>query len=166
MVASTGCSSSLSARAEAAAEPTEPRMRVTILGAGSVGGWLAAGLARAGLPVGILARGASLAALRQQGLVFLQGEVREVFPVQASDDPAALAGADILLLGLKSHDLPAALPLIQRLCGAETLVVPAQNGIPWWFFQAFGGPAEGLVLQSVDPGGALAAAIPAERVLG
>ena len=141
-------------------------MRVTILGAGAVGGWLAAGLARAGLPVGILARGASLAALRAQGLVFLHGETREVFPVQATDDPAALAGADILLLGLKSHDLPAALPLIRRLRGAGTLVVPAQNGIPWWFFKGFGGPAEGLVLPSVDPGGALAAAIPAEQVLG
>ena len=141
-------------------------MRVTILGAGAVGGWLAAGLARAGLPFGILARGASLAALRGQGLVFLQDEAREVFPVQASDDPAALAGADILLIGLKSHDLPAALPLIQRLRGEGTLVVPAQNGIPWWFFQGFGGPAEGLVLRSVDPDGALAAAIPAERVLG
>ena len=141
-------------------------MRVTILGAGSVGGWLAAGLARAGLPVGILARGASLAALRAQGLVFLHGEAREAFPVRATDDPAALSGADILLLGLKSHDLPAALPLIQRLRGAETLVVPAQNGIPWWFFQGFGGPAEGLILPSVDPGGALAAAIPAEHVLG
>lgn len=141
-------------------------MRITILGAGAVGGWLAAGLARAGLPVGILARGASLAALRAQGLVFLQDGAREAFPVQASDDPEALAGPDILLLGLKSHDLPAALPLIQRLRGPGTLVVPAQNGIPWWFFQGFGGPAEGLVLPSVDPGGALAAAIPAEHVLG
>lgn len=141
-------------------------MRVTILGAGAVGGWLAAGLARAGLPVGILARGASLAALRGQGLVFLHGEAREVFPVQASDDPDALVGADILLLGLKSHDLPAALPQIQRLRGEGTLVVPAQNGIPWWFFQGFGGPAEGLVLRSVDPDGALAAAIPAGCVLG
>lgn len=141
-------------------------MRVTILGAGAVGGWLAAGLARAGLPIGILARGASLAALRAQGLCFLEGDRREAFPVQATDDPAALAGAEILLLGLKSHDLPAALPLIQRLRGPETLVVPVQNGIPWWFFEGFGGPAEGLTLATVDPGGALAAAIPRDRVLG
>ena len=147
-------------------------MRVTILGAGAVGGWLAAGLARAGLDhpglasLGILARGASLAALRAQGLVFLHGERREAFPVEATDDPAALAGADILLLGLKSHDLPAALPLIQRLRGPGTLVVAVQNGIPWWFLQGFGGPAEGLTLASVDPGGALAAAMPVDRVLG
>ncbi len=141
-------------------------MRVTVLGAGAVGGWLAAGLARAGLPVAILARGASLAALRAEGLVFLEGERREAFPVIASDDPAALPPADLLLIGLKSHDLPAALPLVQRLLGPETLVATAQNGLPWWFLQGFGGPAEGLVLQSVDPGGALAAAIPVERVLG
>jgi 2-dehydropantoate 2-reductase len=141
-------------------------MRVTVLGAGAVGGWLAAGLARAGVPVAVLARGATLAALRANGLTLLQGEAREAFPVTASDDPADLPPADILLLGLKSHDLPAALPLVERLLGPETLVATAQNGLPWWFLQGFGGSAEGLALESVDPGGALARAIPVERVLG
>ncbi|WP_149538423.1 2-dehydropantoate 2-reductase [Siccirubricoccus phaeus] len=141
-------------------------MRITLLGAGAVGGWLAAGLARAGADLAILARGASLAALQQNGLTFRHGTAEERFRLPASDDPAALAGADILLLGLKSQDLPAALPLIQRLLGRRTLVATAQNGLPWWFLQGFGGPAEGLTLQSIDPGGALAAALPAERVLG
>jgi 2-dehydropantoate 2-reductase len=141
-------------------------MRVTVFGAGAVGGWLAAGLARAGIPVAVLARGATLAALRGNGLTLLQGETREAFPVAASDDPEALPPADILLLGLKSHDLPAALPLVRRLMGPDTLVATAQNGLPWWFLQGFGGPAEGLVLDSVDPGGALARAIPVGRVLG
>jgi len=141
-------------------------MRVTVLGAGAVGGWLAAGLARAGVPVAVLARGATLAALREQGLTLLEGERRETFAVTASDDPAALPPADILLLGLKSHDLPAALPLVRRLLTPATLVATAQNGLPWWFLQGFGGPAEGLVLDSVDPGGTLAAAIPVGRVLG
>ncbi|MEN0076292.1 MAG: 2-dehydropantoate 2-reductase, partial [Paracraurococcus sp.] len=95
-----------------------------------------------------------------------QGETGECFPLPASDDPAALPPADLLLLALKGHDLPAALPLIRRLLGPETLVATAQNGLPWWFLQGFGGPAEGLVLDSVDPGGALGRAIPAERVLG
>ena len=124
-------------------------MRVTVLGAGAVGGWLAAGLARAGVPVAVLARGATLAALRKTGLTLVQGETREGFPVTASDDPADLPTADILLLGLKSHDLPAALPLVQRLLGPDTLVATAQNGLPWCFLQGFGGPAEGLVLDSV-----------------
>ncbi len=141
-------------------------MRVTVLGAGAVGGWLASGLARAGWPVSILARGASLAALQARGLVLLEGDRREAFPVTAAADPAGLPPADLLLLGLKSHDLPGALPLIQRLMGPETLVATAQNGLPWWFLQGFGGPAEGLVLESVDPGGALARAIPVGRVLG
>ncbi|MFC7473513.1 ketopantoate reductase family protein [Dankookia sp. GCM10030260] len=141
-------------------------MRVTVLGAGAVGGWLAAGLARAGVPVAVLARGATLAALRADGLTLQQGGMRETFPVTASDDPAELPPADILLLGLKSHDLPAALPLVERLLGPGTLVATAQNGLPWWFLQGFGGPAEGLVLDSVDPGGALARAIPVGRVLG
>jgi len=142
-------------------------MRVTVLGAGAVGGWLAAGLARGGSEVAILARGATLAALRRDGLVFLEGERREAFALSASDDPAALPPADILLLGLKSHDLPAALPLIGRALAPQTLVATAQNGIPWWFFQGgFGGPAAGLTLEGVDPGGALGRAIPAERVIG
>jgi 2-dehydropantoate 2-reductase len=141
-------------------------MRVTVLGAGAVGGWLTAGLARAGVPVGILARGATLAAIRDRGLTLLQDDRTERFPLQASDDPATLAGADILLLGLKGHDLPAALPLVQRLMGPHTLVAAVQNGLPWWFLQGFGGPAEGMPLDSVDPGGALARAIPPDRVLG
>lgn len=141
-------------------------MQVTVLGAGAVGGWLAAGLARAGWPVAVLARGASLAALQAQGLVLLEGDRREAFPVMAAADPAGLPPADLLLLGLKSHDLPAALPLIERLMGPDTLVATAQNGLPWWFLQGFGGPAEGLTLEAVDPGGALARAIPVGRVLG
>ena len=179
-----------------------------MLGAGAVGGWLAAGLARAGHEVGVLARGATLAALRRDGLVLLEGERRQALPLRATDDPAALRGADFLLLGLnspltkcrcsvpntacsadyagcgptscgtecrirfcqravKGHDLPGALPAIAALLGERTLVLTAQNGIPWWFFQGgFGGPASGLVLESVDPGGALARALPAERVVG
>lgn len=145
-----------------------PHMRVMVLGAGAVGGWLAAGLARGGrAEVSVLARGATLAALRRDGLVFLEEGRREAFALPASDDPAALPPADILLLGLKSHDLAAALPLIARALRPGMLVATAQNGIPWWFFEGgFGGPAAGLTLQGVDPGGALAAAIPAGRVLG
>lgn len=141
-------------------------MRIAVLGAGAVGGWLAAGLARAGHPVGILARGATLAALRDQGLMLLQDDRREAFRLPATDDPAALQGADLLLLGLKGHDLPAALPAIRALLGPRTRVCAVQNGLPWWFFEGFGGPAAGLALDAVDPGGALARALPAARVVG
>ena len=136
-------------------------MRVVVLGAGAIGGWLGAGLARAGNEVGVLARGATLAALRRDGLVLSEGARSETIPVRATDDPAALAGPDLLVLGLKGQDLPGALPLIGALLGPGTQVLPAVNGLPWWFLQGFGGPAEGMVLETVDPGGALAEALPA-----
>lgn len=141
-------------------------MRVVVLGAGAIGGWLGAGLARAGNEVGVLARGATLAALRRDGLVLSEGARSETIPVRATDDPAALAGPDLLVLGLKGQDLPGALPLIGALLGPGTQVLPAVNGLPWWFLQGFGGPAEGMVLETVDPGGALAEALPAPRLIG
>jgi 2-dehydropantoate 2-reductase len=153
------------------AGPHEAPLRVTVLGAGAVGGWLAAGLARgAAAEVSVLARGATLAALRRDGLVFLESDGRrEAFPLPAAEDPAALPPADLLLLGLKGHDLPAALPMVRRALAASprASVAAVQNGIPWWFFGGgFGGPAAGIKLEAVDPGGALARAIPVARVLG
>lgn len=139
--------------------------RVAVLGAGAIGGWMAGGFARAGWQVDILARGATLAALRRDGLTLLEGDTTQRLPVQAVDDPAAIAGADVLLLGLKGHDLPPALPSIRGLLGPATLVLSAQNGLPWWFLRGFGGPAADRTLSGVDPGGQLAAALPAERVL-
>jgi len=140
-------------------------MKVTVLGAGAIGGWLAAGFAAGGAEVAVLARGASLAALRDRGLVLRDGETGRTFPVLASDDPAALPPADLLLLGLKGHDLPGALPMIRALLAPGTVVLSAQNGVPWFFLQGFGGPLDGSTLDSIDPGGALAAAMPVGRVL-
>ncbi|MCQ4160658.1 2-dehydropantoate 2-reductase [Roseomonas sp. GC11] len=141
-------------------------MRAVVLGAGAIGGWLAAGLARAGHEVGLLARGRSLEALRRDGLTLAEGEAAARFSLLATDEPARLAGPDLLVLGLKAQDLPGALPLIQAVLGPRTLVLPAINGVPWWFLETRGGPARGRVLQAVDPGGALAAALPARRVVG
>jgi 2-dehydropantoate 2-reductase len=140
-------------------------MRMTVLGAGAIGGWLAAGFAAGGAEVSVLARGASLAALRERGLVLRQSAEERVFPVLASDDPAALPPADLLLLGLKGHDLPGALGLVRALLAPGTLVLSAQNGVPWFFLQGFGGGLAGSTLESVDPGGALAALLPPGRVL-
>jgi 2-dehydropantoate 2-reductase len=140
-------------------------MRVTVLGAGAIGGWLAAGFAAGGAEVSVLARGAGLAALRDRGLVLRQGAEERVFPVLASDNPAALPPADLLLLGLKGHDLPAAVGLVRALLAPGTRVLSAQNGVPWFFLQGFGGPLAGCVLETVDPGGALAALLPPDRVL-
>lgn len=96
----------------------------------------------------------------------LDGERHEAFSVTASDDPRALPPADLLVLGLKAHDLPANASLIAAMLGAETIVLPAINGIPWWFFDGFGGQANGLALPSIDPDGTLKGLMPAHRVIG
>lgn len=142
-------------------------MRVSVIGAGAIGGWLASAFVGAGATVTILARGATLEALRRSGnIAVTSGETRGEYPVEATDRPDALRDADLLLLGLKAHDLPAAAPLITEALGPETFVAAAINGLPWWFFDHFGGPARGLTLEAVDPGGALARLMPAERVVG
>lgn len=140
-------------------------MRVTVLGVGAIGGWLAAGFAAGGAEVALSARGATLAALRRDGLVIRDAGGERALRLPASDDPGALPVPEVLVLGLKGHDLPAALPAVRALMGPRTVVLSAQNGVPWFFLQGFGGPLEGAVLESVDPGGALAAALPPARVL-
>jgi len=140
-------------------------MRVTVLGVGAIGGWLAAGFAAGGAEVALLARGAKLAALRRDGLVLRGPEGEQAHRLPASDDPAALPPAELLVLGLKGQDLPGALPLIQALMTPTTRVLSAQNGVPWFFLQGLPGPLDGAVLDAVDPGGALAAALPPARVL-
>lgn len=131
-------------------------MNITILGVGAIGGMLAAGFAAGGARVALFARGATLAALRRDGLILRDGGSERRFALPASDDPAALPPADLLVLGLKGHDLPVALPVMSALLAPQTRILSAQNGLPWFFLPG---------LESVDPGGALAAALPAERVL-
>jgi 2-dehydropantoate 2-reductase len=97
--------------------------------------------------------------------VLRDGAAERVFRLAASDDPALLPAPDLLVLGLKGHDLPAALPVIRALLTPGTVVLSAQNGVPWFFLQGLGGPLDGAALDSVDPGGALAATLPASRVL-
>lgn len=141
-------------------------MKVAVIGCGAIGGWLTAGLVRGGAEAVVLARGATLTALRAEGLLLDEGAGPQRVAITVTEDPADLAGADLLVLGVKAHALPGLLPAIETAMGRETLVMPAVNGLPFWFLQDFGGPAEGMVLDAVDPGGALARAIPAERIVG
>ncbi|MGG5817840.1 2-dehydropantoate 2-reductase [Falsiroseomonas sp. HW251] len=140
-------------------------MRVTVLGVGAIGGWLAAGFTAGGAEVSLLARGAALDALQRDGLRLREGAAERAFRLAVAADPADLPPADLLVLGLKGQQLPAALPLIRAALGPATQVMAAQNGVPWFFLQGFGGALAGAALESVDPGGALAAALPAERTL-
>ncbi|MFO1337782.1 MAG: 2-dehydropantoate 2-reductase [Burkholderiaceae bacterium] len=142
-------------------------MKVCIIGAGSIGGLIGARLALAGqAQVSALARGATLQALHRHGWRLHQGGKLLQAPVAAaSDDAAALGAQDLVLVAVKGPALTAVARGIAPLLGPRTRVLPAMNGVPWWFCQGL--PDVGSrPLQSVDPGGEISAAIARERVIG
>lgn len=142
-------------------------MKVAVIGAGAIGGFLAVRLAAAGQSVSVVARGAHLAAIRAQGLRLIGHDGREqTVAVTAAERPAELPPQDVVLLGMKAHQVAAVVADLPALFEAETVVVTAQNGLPWWYFHQHGGPHEGRVLESVDPGGVIARHLPASRVIG
>jgi len=141
-------------------------MKVCIYGVGAIGGFIGTRLALAGgCQVSAVARGATLAALQQHGLRLRQGGELLAAPVQAVDDPAALGVQDLVVIAVKGPALGAVAERIAPLVGPHTLLLPAMNGVPWWF--AAGAPALGTApLASIDPGGRIAAALPLARVIG
>ena len=141
-------------------------MRIAVFGAGAVGGYVAAKLALAGRPVSVVARGPQLAALRARGLTLIEGGVSRRVEVAARDRAAALGEQDLVILTLKAHSIPAAAPEIAALLGPRTVLLSAQNGIPWWYFHQEGGALEGARIEAVDPGGTLFAALDPDRVVG
>lgn len=141
-------------------------MKVCIYGVGAIGGFIGTRLALAGgCQVSAVARGATLAALQQHGLRLRQGGALLAAPVQAADDPAALGVQDLVVVAVKGPALGAVAERIAPLVGPNTLLLPAMNGVPWWF--ASGAPALGSApLASIDPGGRIAAALPLAQVIG
>jgi 2-dehydropantoate 2-reductase len=140
-------------------------MKVCIYGAGAIGGWIGARLARQGAQVCAVARGATLAALKHQGLrLDLQGEHIAV-PVQASEHASDLGEQDLVVVAVKAPAMAAVAAGIGPLLGPHTLVLTAMNGVPWWFFDGFGALA-GTRLQAVDPEGVIARNIPAHHIVG
>jgi 2-dehydropantoate 2-reductase len=139
-------------------------MKVAIVGLGAVGGLVAARLARAGHEVSALARGATLARVASQGLVVESATGRTATPIRVSDDAATLGPQALVVVALKAPALAEVAPQLAPLLGPETIVLPAMNGVPWWFMPA-AAPTE-PPLESVDPGGRLLALLPVERVLG
>ncbi len=142
-------------------------VRVCVVGAGAIGGMMAARLSASGYEVSVLARGEHLAAIRRDGLRLVEadGSVTVASDLAASDDFAALGCHDTVILALKAHQIAAVAGELRRLCGPETVVVPVQNGIGWWYFQRHGGPHDGHRLAMLDPDGVIAEAIPAERIV-
>lgn len=141
-------------------------MKFVVVGAGAIGGYVGGRLAHAGEEVTLVARGAHYRAMRERGLrVIGDGAEFTVHPPVA-DDVATVGPADVVILGVKAHGLPALVPSLPALFGPDTVVVSTQNGIPWWYFQSHGGELEGHHLERVDPGGVIARTIDARRVVG
>ncbi len=130
--------------------------RVCVFGAGAIGGYLAASLTKAGADVSVVARGPHLAAIRAKGLTLRKDGEETSYRIKATDDPRELGEQDYVIIGMKAHAVPAVVEQFAPLLGKETAVVPAVNGLPWWYFHKAGtGTAlDGTSLESVDPGGA------------
>ncbi len=141
-------------------------MKFLIVGAGAIGAYIGARMARAGIDVTLLARGPHLQAMQKHGVRVKSAEEEfEARPrIVGSLDEAG--PANVVILGVKAHSLPQLAPQLRSIISSDTTVVSTQNGVPWWYFQGFGGPWDGLRLESVDPGGVVSSTIDPHRVLG
>lgn len=143
-------------------------MKIAIIGAGAIGGYVGAKLALAGEDVTFVVRGASLAAIRANGikLIMHDGEQYVADKVKATNDYGEAGPQDLVILAVKAHQVIDVVDEVPKLFGPQTVVVPMQNGIPYWYFYKHGGELDGRVVHSVDPDGRIAARIPAQRVIG
>ena len=143
-------------------------MKIAIIGAGAIGGYVGAKLALAGEDVTFIVRGANLTAIRRDGVKLFMNDGSEHVArnVRATDDYAEARPHDIVILAMKAHQVGAVANEVPKLFGADTVVVTMQNGIPYWYFHKHGGDLAGTVVQSVDPDGLISDRIPADRVIG
>ncbi len=141
-------------------------MKFAVLGAGAIGAYVGAALARGGADVTLIARGAQLAALRSDGVRVLSPRGDFAAHPAATDELAAVADADVVFVALKAYSLPEIAPVVGPLVAPGAAVIWAQNGLPWWYFQSVPDPPGGAGLESVDPGGLIAASIRPEHNVG
>ena len=141
-------------------------MKFLIAGAGAIGAYIGARMAQAGFEVTLFARGAHLRAMQACGVQVKSGEGDFVARPAVAGSLEEVGPVDVVFLGVKAHALPQLAPQLGNVLGPDTTVVSTQNGIPWWYFQGFGGEWEGIHLERVDPGAAISAAIEARRVVG
>jgi 2-dehydropantoate 2-reductase len=141
-------------------------MRFAVLGAGAIGAYVGAALARGGSDVTLIARGPHLQAMREHGVQVLSPRGDFHAHPRATDDIEAVGDADVVFVALKAYSLPELAPRLGAALGPNTAVIPAQNGVPWWYFQSHPGPLSGTALESVDPGGAIARSVEPERIVG
>jgi len=140
-------------------------MNITVIGAGAIGGHIAARLAAAGESVSVVARGAHLKAIRERGLVLKEGGEEIVARVEATDRIAEVRRPNLVVLGVKAHQLAPIAADVASILTRETMVLTTQNGIPWWYFLKHGGPYDGHRLESVDPGGVIAGHLPVDAIV-
>ena len=140
--------------------------KIAVCGAGAVGGLVAWHLAKAGNNPVVVAREASAGVVRRDGLTLVRDGVPERVAVQVTSEPGSLGPQDLVLAGFKAQDWPEGLAQVLPLMGPHTILVPLLNGVPWWFFQGFGGPHEGRIVHAVDPEGVLARSINPAQIIG
>ena len=143
-------------------------MKICIVGAGSIGGYVGVKLAQAGEDVTLIARNANLEAIRSRGmrLTMADGVEHVVRHINASASLAEAGPQDLVILGMKANQLAAVIKDLPHLLHDNTVIVPMQNGIPFWYFQRHGGEFEDRIVHSVDPDGHIMRAIDPSRILG
>ena len=142
-------------------------MKVCVVGAGAIGGMMAAKLANSGHQLTIIARGAHLDAIRNNGLKYIEnGEELVITELTATAEMSEVTGQDLVLLGVKAHQIAPIADKLQDMLSDEGVIVTLQNGIPWWYFQKLAGDYENNIVRTVDPDGALVAAIDPSRIIG
>lgn len=135
-------------------------MKIGIVGAGAIGGWIGAKLASAGNAISVLARNQTLVAVQERGIGLRDDSGTQFGPCRASAHANELGVQDVVIIAVKSHSLPALAPALGPMMGRDTLVVPMLNGVPWWFL------GEGRSLLSVDPDLAITGSIPRKSIIG
>ena len=141
-------------------------MKICIYGAAAIGGYLGVQLARTGADVSLVARGAHLAAMRENGLKLLIGDDARVVRPRCTDNPAELGRQDFVIICLKAHSIIGVIEPMRPLLGPRTRIVTAVNGIPYWYFYRHGGRYEGSALESIDPGGRQWRELTPQRAIG
>ena len=141
-------------------------MKVTVYGAGAIGGWIGARLARVGYDVSFVARGKTLEALNRDGLLLIEGDKSSTLRVRLSDSPHALGTQDLVIVAVKAPSMGSVATSIAPLLGPDTAVLTAMNGVPWWFCAGLGPRFANVRLNSVDPTGEIASSITAQQTVG
>jgi 2-dehydropantoate 2-reductase len=143
-------------------------MKITVIGAGAIGGYIGVKLALSGEQVTFIVRGANLEAIRAHGMKLLMHDGTELIAkdVGATADYASVGPQDLVILAMKAHQVTTVAKDVPKLFGPHTAVVPMQNGLPYWYFHEHGGALQGHRIESVDPDGSIGQNIPAQRVVG